>query len=75
MKYYLRKDATQDYPGGSVFKHLHANAGGMGSSPGLGRLHMPRATKPVCHNYGAHVPRARVLQQEKLLHWKAYTPQ
>ena len=42
MKYYLRKDATQDYPGGSVFKHLHANAGGMGSIPGLGRFHMPK---------------------------------
>ena len=33
------------------------------------------ATKPVCHNYWARVPRARALQQEKPLQWKALTSQ
>ena len=31
-----------DFPGGAVVKNLPANAGDMGSSPGLGRSHMPR---------------------------------
>ena len=30
-----------DFPGGTVVKNLPANAGDTGSSPGLGRLHMP----------------------------------
>ena len=30
-----------DFPGGAVVKNLPANAGDMGSSPGLGRSHMP----------------------------------
>ena len=29
------------FPGGAVVKNLPANAGDMGSSPGLGRSHMP----------------------------------
>ena len=33
----------QGFPGGSVVKNLPANAGGMGSSPGPGRSHMPRS--------------------------------
>ena len=44
-------DSTQDqliknlwgFPGGAVVKNLPANAGDMGSSPGLGRSHMPRS--------------------------------
>ena len=31
----------KDFPGGVVVKNLPANAGDMGSSPGLGRSHMP----------------------------------
>ena len=31
------------FPGGAVVENLPANAGGMGSSPGLGRSHMPRS--------------------------------
>ena len=31
------------HPCGSVVKNLPANAGDMGSSPGLGRSHMPRS--------------------------------
>ena len=32
---------TRGFPGGSVVKNLPANARNMGSSPGLGRSHMP----------------------------------
>ena len=38
-----------DFPGGTVDKNLPANAGDSGSIPGLGRFHMPQATK-------AHAP-------------------
>ena len=32
----------RDFPGGLVVKNLPANAGDMGSIPGLGRFHMLR---------------------------------
>ena len=54
----VQQDSTskinqRDFPGGAVVKDPPANAGDMGSSPGLGRSHVPclRATKPVRHNY------------------------
>ena len=31
------------FPGGAVVKNLPANAGDMGSSPGLGRSYMPQS--------------------------------
>ena len=31
------------FPGGAVVKNPPADAGDMGSSPGLGRSHMPRS--------------------------------
>ena len=31
----------EDFPGSTVVKNLPANARDMGSSPGLGRFHMP----------------------------------
>ena len=31
------------FPGGTVVENLPVNAGDMGSSPGLGRSHMPRS--------------------------------
>ena len=31
------------FPGGAVVESLPANAGDMGSSPGLGRSHVPRS--------------------------------
>ena len=34
----------QGFPGGTVVESLPANAGDMGSSPGLGRSHMPRSS-------------------------------
>ena len=33
----------RDFPGGTVDKNPPANAGDMGSSPGLGRSHMPQS--------------------------------
>ena len=33
----------QGFPGGTVVESLPANAGDTGSSPGLGRSHMPRS--------------------------------
>ena len=32
-----------DFPGGAVDKNLPANAGDMGSIPGLGRFHIPQS--------------------------------
>ena len=34
---------SQGFPGGAVVENLLANAGDTGSSPGLGRSHMPRS--------------------------------
>ena len=36
-------NGQQGFPGGAVVENLPANAGDMGSSPGLGRSHMPRS--------------------------------
>ena len=38
-----KKKFRQGFPGGAVVENLPANAGDMGSSPGLGRSHMPRS--------------------------------
>ena len=37
------KKQKEGFPGGSVVKHLPANAGDTGSSPGPGRSHMPQS--------------------------------
>ena len=37
------KTFFQGFPGGAVVENLPANAGDTGSSPGLGRSHMPRS--------------------------------
>ena len=39
------KTHIQGFPGGAVVKNPPANAGDMGSSPGLGRSHMPRSNQ------------------------------
>ena len=39
----LYKTTVQGFPGGAVVENLPANAGDTGSSPGLGRSHMPRS--------------------------------
>ena len=38
---FSRLRGTEDFPGGTVIKNPPANAGDTGSSPGLGRSHMP----------------------------------
>ena len=45
----FQKDTCWGFPGGAVVENLPANAGDTGSSPGLGRSHMPQS------NY-AHEP-------------------
>ena len=40
---YLNKIIRKGFPGGSVVKNLPANAGDMGSVPGLGGSHVPRS--------------------------------
>ena len=39
----LINQCSQDFPGGAVVKNPPASAGDTGSSPGLGRSHMPRS--------------------------------
>ena len=39
----LYRILTEDFPGGTVVKNPPATAGDTGSSPGLGRSHMPRS--------------------------------
>ena len=39
----LGQEGAQGFPGGTVVENLPANAGDTGSSPGLGRSHMPRS--------------------------------
>ena len=43
-----------DFPGGAVDENLPANAGDMGSISGLGKFHIPQATKHEHLNYWAH---------------------
>ena len=38
-----QKEKNRGFPGGAVVENLPANAGDTGSSPGLGRSHMPRS--------------------------------
>ena len=37
------KNREEGFPGGAVVENPPANAGDTGSSPGLGRSHMPRS--------------------------------
>ena len=39
----LFNTGIQGFPGGALVENLPANAGDTGSSPGLGRSHMPRS--------------------------------
>ena len=40
---FVIKRHKEGFPGGAVVENLPANAGDTGSSPGLGRCHMPRS--------------------------------
>ena len=42
---YLQKDTYRGFPGDAVVESLPANAGDTGSSPGLGRSHMPQSSR------------------------------
>ena len=47
-KHKMREDKNVKiggFPGGAVVENLPANAGDTGSSPGLGRSHMPRSNR------------------------------
>ena len=39
------RNTSRGFPGGAVVENLPANAGDTGSSPGLGRSHMPRSNQ------------------------------
>ena len=39
----IKNEFTGGFPGGAVVENLPADAGDTGSSPGLGRSHMPRS--------------------------------
>ena len=39
----IKKTTILGFPGGTVVENLPANAGDTGSSPGLGRSHMPHS--------------------------------
>ncbi|KAJ8788086.1 hypothetical protein J1605_005385 [Eschrichtius robustus] len=40
----MNRRIFRGFPGGAVVENLPANAGDTGSSPGLGRSHMPRSS-------------------------------
>ena len=40
----MKKTKVRGFPGGAVVENPPANAGDTGSSPGLGRSHMPRSS-------------------------------
>ena len=76
------RDKNQGFPGGAVVKNPPANAGDTGSSPGLGRSHMPQSNELLSLSSGArkpqllspratiteaHAPRVCAPQQEKPL--------
>ena len=43
MEYYSAIKRNEGFPDGALVENLPANAGDTGSSPGLGRSHMPRS--------------------------------
>ena len=45
QSYLKKKEKSWDFLGGTVVKNLPANAGDTGSSPGLGRSHIPWSNK------------------------------
>ena len=45
------KPPSLDFPGGLMIKNPLVNAGDAGSTPGLGRFHMPWGNEPMHHNY------------------------
>ena len=61
VNFYIFKVKTQDFPGGTVDRNPSTNTGDVGSILGLGRFHMPQATKahapqPLSLGFRAHQP-------------------
>ena len=74
MQEMFLKDLEEGFPGGAVVENPPANAGDMGSSPGLGGSHMPRSD-------WAHEPQllscasaACAPQRERPRWWEARAP-
>ena len=67
-----KRRELEHFPGGTMDKNPPANAGDTGLSPGLGRFHMPRATKPRHHNSWACV--SQLHSPLALLHTPATAP-
>ena len=44
LKIKYKNKTGRDFPGGAVVRTPPANAGDTGSSPGLGRSHMPQSS-------------------------------
>ena len=42
-QFFFKENGIEGFPGGAVVENLPANAGDTGSSPGLGRSHMPQS--------------------------------
>ena len=59
----MQKLTELGFPGGAVVENLPANAGDTGSSPGLGRSHMPRSS--WAREPQLQVSGACALQQER----------
>ena len=58
-----------------MVKNLPANAGDMGSIPGLGRFHMPRGQLNLCTTTTQPAHLEPKLPNEKPPQWEAYAPQ
>ena len=68
----LFKNLPPDFPGGTVAKNLPANAGDMGSIPGLGS---PQLLSPCTTSIEARAPTTHAPQQKQPLQWEAHTLQ
>ena len=55
--HFSQTPADEGFPGGSVVKNLPANAGDKGSTPGLGRFHMPWDNKACASQLLSQHPR------------------
>ena len=64
------KANSRDFPDSPVVRNLRAHAGdpGSGSIPDLGRSHMPKSTKPVRYDDGAHALEPVNHNREQPLH-------
>ena len=64
LKVNFKNYRWRDFPGGPVVKNLSANAGDMGSIPGLGRSQMPQGMNPHATTTEGRNRRMYALQRE-----------